>query len=162
MAAQRIAARPPSALSGSVGINAISPRRRGGEGRVSRRRRPFAPSHLRSRGVDFAVTHRRRRLPGSSPLTRGRPHPPGRHRRGRGLIPAHAGSTAGCFVGERVRSAHPRSRGVDAIEAGDAGIDEGSSPLTRGRQHARAAHTRRSGLIPAHAGSTVPPPTATR
>ncbi|EEH65602.1 hypothetical protein HMPREF0058_1572 [Actinomyces urogenitalis DSM 15434] len=110
------------------------PRDVGGEGRVSRRRRPFAPSHLRSRGVDFAVTHRRRRLPGSSPLTRGRLQGEDLEASALGLIPAHAGSTWPLL--DRPRQGR------------------GSSPLTRGRRAGGLDLVPARRLIPAHAGST--------
>ena len=134
MAAQRIAARPPSALSGSVGINAISPRRRGRRSRFSAQ----API------CSFA-----------SPLTRGRRRAQGRRRGPHRLIPAHAGSTRDPERNQIMAKAHPRSRGVDTAELVRRDDPDGSSPLTRGRQGPTRHRRRRSRLIPAHAGSTI-------
>ena len=133
MAAQRIAARPPSALSGSVGINAISPRRRGRRSRFSAQ----API------CSFA-----------SPLTRGRlcGHPPAAALAG--LIPAHAGSTSPSWTTSTRKRAHPRSRGVDHRVGHAAAVVGGSSPLTRGRRRPSAVWSLVGRLIPAHAGST--------
>ena len=89
---------------GLIPAHAGKTRQRGLSGR---RRR----AHPRSRGENAPATTRIARPGGSSPLTRGkqylRPHRGPRD----GLIPAHAGKTAGledCFDGAR---AHPRSRG---------------------------------------------------
>ena len=53
--------------------------------------------------------------------------------------------------------AHPRSRGENVAVSVPTGGREGSSPLTRGKQAGtRNGHGSR-GLIPAHAGKTLPP-----
>ena len=53
--------------------------------------------------------------------------------------------------------AHPRSRGENGRKAWAAITEAGSSPLTRGKlDHARR-HGGGQGLIPAHAGKTLPP-----
>ena len=52
-------------------------------------------------------------------------------------------------------SAHPRSRGENIMDLlGDA-ADNGSSPLTRGKQFGGDGGRRVGGLIPAHAGKTI-------
>ena len=53
--------------------------------------------------------------PGSSPLTRGKLHHIGEDDDVAGLIPAHAGKTAAAASAYVVRSAHPRSRGENAV-----------------------------------------------
>ena len=91
---------------------------------------------------------------GSSPLTRGK-HPPGNQRvREPGLIPAHAGKTAGRRGRRSRRRAHPRSRGENLSCAPSSDGTAGSSPLTRGKpsRRDRAEYVLR--LIPAHAGKT--------
>ena len=78
-----------------------------------------------------------RGLRGSSPLTRGklivRRWPPGLW----GLIPAHAGKTAGIVFAWDFAAAHPRSRGENQPDDNGAATPIGSSPLTRGKQRAR-------------------------
>ena len=52
--------------------------------------------------------------------------------------------------------AHPRSRGENLMGLATTLLTEGSSPLTRGKRLERAAHPGCHGLIPAHAGKTLP------
>ena len=72
-----------------------------------------------------------------------------------GIIPAYAGSTASYISRVGPPPDHPRIRGEHyaahkvAIEAG------GSSPHTRGALSAAGRSGRRSGIIPAYAGSTA-------
>ena len=93
---------------------------------------------------------------GSSPLTRGKHSGPGMGAVVEGLIPAHAGKT--CLgppdVGDA--RAHPRSRGENSMEQSQRKRQAGSSPLTRGKPDLLSINTLRSGLIPAHAGKTLP------
>ena len=60
--------------------------------------------------------------------------------------------------------AHPRSRGENPTIVACRLPAAGSSPLTRGKPHARRSPRHRRGLIPAHAGKTIhpraPPPHA--
>ena len=51
--------------------------------------------------------------------------------------------------------AHPRSRGENELADIQNITAQGSSPLTRGKLHARNERPRHPGLIPAHAGKTV-------
>ena len=115
---------------------------------------PSRPAHPRSRGEN--TTGRPPRWPtyGSSPLTRGKPGPPGFDwLRGR-LIPAHAGKTVWCASLTYLLQAHPRSRGEN-ITAPKALIWRlGSSPLTRGKLEERLIRLQEERLIPAHAGKT--------
>ena len=50
--------------------------------------------------------------------------------------------------------AHPRSRGENSMLKDRLRYEDGSSPLTRGKQTGRDGGSRRTGLIPAHAGKT--------
>ena len=95
-------------------------------------------------------------MSGSSPLTRGKRS---RHpilRGAAGLIPAHAGKTSPGQGRPRWCAAHPRSRGENEQGRTPFLSPLGSSPLTRGK-HALSIRVRRAlGLIPAHAGKTLP------
>ena len=111
-------------------------------------------AHPRSRGENARIASLRRRLDGSSPLTRGKrcrtPQAGDRPR----LIPAHAGKTQPyrpCPCPSRV---HPLSRGENLDHKDVRGAGAGSSPLTRGKRGTgvRSQHAPR--LIPAHAGKT--------
>ena len=51
--------------------------------------------------------------------------------------------------------AHPRSRGENGGRAKEPGIQDGSSPLTRGKLGCQLAEPTAPGLIPAHAGKTL-------
>ena len=93
---------------------------------------------------------------GSSPLTRGKRHVSGRQRPPRGLIPAHAGKTRPGSKPPSGWAAHPRSRGENAEGAIRAEESKGSSPLTRGKRGPPGRCRGLSGLIPAHAGKTLP------
>ena len=91
-------------------------------------------AHPRSRGENGRAVFFHAFDEGSSPLTRGklerrsRPHAPP------GLIPAHAGKTAGSTATVRIRRAHPRSRGENARSRRPHSRTMGSSPLTRGKR----------------------------
>ena len=94
-------------------------------------------------------------MPGSSPLTRGKP----RHRTTvaieAGLIPAHAGKTATTPAARQHPRAHPRSRGENHPGHQATASRMGSSPLTRGKRRKSRAELSNVGLIPAHAGKTL-------
>ena len=92
--------------------------------------------------------------PGSSPLTRGKPPDGSRATANRRLIPAHAGKTAAPPPPISTRTAHPRSRGENAIPCISSCTICGSSPLTRGKLEAHSEWRAAPGLIPAHAGKT--------
>ena len=92
---------------------------------------------------------------GSSPLTRGKPRVRDGESRPSGLIPAHAGKTLRCMIGQGSGKAHPRSRGENILTACKRTRSAGSSPLTRGKLRRLCGLKSSSGLIPAHAGKTI-------
>ena len=91
---------------------------------------------------------------GSSPLSRGirveRLVPISTHR----IIPALAGNTPRVRNARGLSRDHPRSRGEYPSSDGVAGIDEGSSPLSRGIRLIRHIQLKSPGIIPALAGNT--------
>ena len=93
---------------------------------------------------------------GSSPLTRGKlmamVRPPSR----RGIIPAHAGKTRPTRRGAPRSRDHPRSRGENQESEGPVSAKKGSSPLTRGKPYGGCGPADLCGIIPAHAGKTLP------
>ena len=110
------------------------------------------PAHPRSRGENRLPGQEVQLFAGSSPLTRGKSRVYRFIVLSPGLIPAHAGKIPRHPALVSRRSAHPRSRGENAYFDYVASIDEGSSPLTRGKCCARGRRGARHGLIPAHAG----------
>ena len=102
---------------------------------ASRSASPWA--HPRSRGENSLSAARARGCGGSSPLTRGKRRTRRPRRRGRGLIPAHAGKTSETAFLTGATTAHPRSRGENDRDVCARPGDVGSSPLTRGKP---AAH----------------------
>ena len=95
-------------------------------------------------------------LSGSSPLTRGKLGLDRGLRNQRGLIPAHAGKTGPTNPCPPTPRAHPRSRGENRVLLINAAFEEGSSPLTRGKLTSPDEQLIKLGLIPAHAGKTLP------
>ena len=127
-------------------------------GKTSKSRSSPTPrrAHPRSRGENrchelFYVLHW-----GSSPLTRGKRGPPGRWRGRSGLIPAHAGKTTRLKAPATPGRAHPRSRGENSSSPSWRVVLRGSSPLTRGKPGRGRLRRHIHGLIPAHAGKTLP------
>mgnify|MGYP001017367640 CR=1 FL=1 len=94
---------------------------------------------------------------GSSPLTRGKRDVSLDDVQGPGLIPAHAGKTLWSAGKSLIQGAHPRSRGENVFKSSADQMKAGSSPLTRGKRWCACRRRLRRGLIPAHAGKTVPP-----
>ena len=90
-------------------------------------------AHPRSRGENASGSERVSRLGGSSPLTRGKPSRDVTRDVTRGLIPAHAGKTLFRCFRSFFTSAHPRSRGENALISDGLWVRSGSSPLTRGK-----------------------------
>ena len=113
-------------------------------------------AHPRSRGENVIAKAAAGPEVGSSPLTRGKPHQRSPHRSSRGLIPAHAGKTVLLRTSGAGDRAHPRSRGENRDLGGGDDTSHGSSPLTRGKQIDKRVTQRFAGLIPAHAGKTLP------
>ena len=113
-------------------------------------------AHPRSRGENVHGGFRVVGGPGSSPLTRGKPKQAAAKKEPEGLIPAHAGKTPTARLSPPCSWAHPRSRGENLWGGVGSCYTLGSSPLTRGKHGllVHAGHVR--GLIPAHAGKTIP------
>ena len=111
-------------------------------------------AHPRSYGENGFIQVASPANEGSSPLMRGKRDTAAAAVGAAGLIPAHAGKTHRSAHCACRRGAHPRSRGENPSMPGGTYVDEGSSPLTRGKR----GHCRRRGhpvrLIPAHAGKT--------
>ena len=114
------------------------------------------PAHPRSRGENITSRAGISLSLGSSPLTRGKPPGAlgvwGDSR----LIPAHAGKTRLTRSWACSLTAHPRSRGENAIRNDNTPSEWGSSPLTRGKLTPSLPDPLDRGLIPAHAGKTPP------
>ena len=115
-----------------------------------------AGAHPRSRGENIRGPRPRNPDRGSSPLTRGKPGIMTCPRWSTGLIPAHAGKTQGLPRYACASTAHPRSRGENAPTRAHRLRRCGSSPLTRGKRQSIGNRRHQEGLIPAHAGKTVP------
>ena len=113
-------------------------------------------AHPRSRGENASQVRRWLEAKGSSPLTRGKPRRSSPHAQRRGLIPAHAGKTGPRTQRHLGGPAHPRSRGENIQTTVQTVAGWGSSPLTRGKLHALLDDATQEGLIPAHAGKTLP------
>ena len=93
----------------------------------------WSAAHPRSRGENDYVPTGATLREGSSPLTRGKPHPHSHATRWRGLIPAHAGKTNSSHMLAHQPQAHPRSRGENWVGCHASPRASGSSPLTRGK-----------------------------
>ena len=93
-------------------------------------------------------------MSGSSPHTRGLQGVRGQCAAGEGIIPAHAGFTAGGAGGRRGTPDHPRTRGVYSDNGQTALSNLGSSPHTRGLRPGLRLPALRGRIIPAHAGFT--------
>ena len=120
---------------------------------VRRRRGPEAHPH--SRGENTFMTGIPPCNGGSSPLTRGkRPQAHPRLNVTR-LIPTHAGKTNGPAPSPGRGRAHPHSRGENLSWLARLDLDQGSSPLTRGKLTPGDASLDAIGLIPTHAGKTI-------
>ena len=125
-----------------------------GKTRKLRTTTPPGAAHPRSRGENFVRIVTAPVSTGSSPLTRGKPRERKRQCTKSRLIPAHAGKTPARAKGQRLRAAHPRSRGENARSGASRACRAGSSPLTRGKQGISSQLARPHRLIPAHAGKT--------
>ena len=113
-------------------------------------------AHPRSRGENVSVAAVAVTRPGSSPLTRGKRFLRAARNRVDGLIPAHAGKTPQRPTQSAAAQAHPRSRGENFDNVGKDIPFTGSSPLTRGKHRVEGLLAGDRGLIPAHAGKTLP------
>ena len=117
---------------------------------------PESRAHPRSRGENAAANCAQSIWYGSSPLTRGKPSTDQGLIMAIGLIPAHAGKTWGQYPHTSRPGAHPRSRGENSCESLIVSWVGGSSPLTRGKRRSVSFDLHTRGLIPAHAGKTLP------
>ena len=115
---------------------------------------PGRAAHPRSRGENFLIVNVERKVDGSSPLTRGKRHEVRGQGCAAGLIPAHAGKTGRWRSRSGVWTAHPRSRGENALPGLALPRTRGSSPLTRGKRGGGDPGVASGRLIPAHAGKT--------
>ena len=79
---------------------------------------PRGQDHPRSRGVYLRLPREENSSPGSSPLARGLPHPPGTNHGEPRIIPARAGFTGDSDDSRFLHGDHPRSRGVYPRERG--------------------------------------------
>ena len=113
--------------------------------------------HPRIRGEHAGARAYTPSHPGSSPHTRGAQSSSSPRVRCTGIIPAYAGSTGCSGLGSGLRPDHPRIRGEHEDAKAKLGNMLGSSPHTRGARRDPTAHLRRSGIIPAYAGSTRSP-----
>ena len=113
-------------------------------------------AHPRSRGENDLMPAHMPSMKGSSPLTRGKHADDGAPADSHGLIPAHAGKTRPPRATPVDDGAHPRSRGENSCRWRRPARQEGSSPLTRGKPYRSAPLPAGCGLIPAHAGKTLP------
>ena len=119
-------------------------------------RRVSHGAHPRSRGENVVAETKNFSRAGSSPLTRGKHAARVNRRVEHGLIPAHAGKTWSPGWRELMATAHPRSRGENGNKTATAKQPHGSSPLTRGKRGVNGGSESLVGLIPAHAGKTLP------
>ena len=94
-------------------------------------------------------------MPGSSPLTRGKPALVLVAHCARRLIPTHAGKTRPALVERGFGRAHPHSRGENFASASTVLKKPGSSPLTRGKPRPPTCYRVGGRLIPTHAGKTA-------
>ena len=113
-------------------------------------------AHPRSRGENHELGCKDGEGMGSSPLTRGKLLPSFYPPVKQGLIPAHAGKTFALVLPACQVRAHPRSRGENHITRDTFHLTAGSSPLTRGKPNLSVNCVVGCGLIPAHAGKTLP------
>ena len=112
-------------------------------------------AHPHSRGENCKGIDRAGRDNGSSPLTRGKHYPHPKTRSDRRLIPTHAGKTCLPVRRRRGPEAHPHSRGENAKDVAIPALQDGSSPLTRGKLVLVPGPAREVRLIPTHAGKTI-------
>ena len=112
-------------------------------------------AHPHSRGENNVIAGNSSEPPGSSPLTRGKPHAETLYVGEDGLIPTHAGKTYLILLRTIPRRAHPHSRGENEAKQLLEMLSQGSSPLTRGKPRRASPTASCTGLIPTHAGKTV-------
>ena len=121
---------------------------------------PLAPwrnreqDHPRIRGEHRPTSGLQVVSTGSSPHTRGTPHPRAEAQLLDGIIPAYAGNTEGRHLRGRDVQDHPRIRGEHQIQVRGRPAYLGSSPHTRGTRDRVGRDGLRHRIIPAYAGNT--------
>ena len=110
--------------------------------------------HPRIRGEHVLLQGDRGAGGGSSPHTRGARFRPSRAHRSVRIIPAYAGSTISDTTRRAISRDHPRIRGEHLNSGAAHRVAQGSSPHTRGARRRPSWRRRRTGIIPAYAGST--------
>ena len=95
---------------------------------------------------------------GSSPRMRGKQYSPELKKDSPGLIPAHAGKTDDVIAHVSGGVAHPRACGENRPKSSRISKSAGSSPRMRGKRCISGSLSSGWGLIPAHAGKTLPRP----
>ena len=113
------------------------------------------PVHPRIRGERFLRPLLRQRDHGSSPHTRGTPHPDAKCRPPLRFIPAYAGNATTRLPVSRPRSVHPRIRGERQFVMTPVSTSIGSSPHTRGTRIRGANLDPHRRFIPACAGNAA-------
>ena len=132
-----------------------SPRMRGKPEMVLTRRLCLW-AHPRACGENVMARSPYRFGRGSSPRMRGKPMRNVTVRSRKGLIPAHAGKTRTLLYSRSVDWAHPRACGENWEMGEKFELPQGSSPRMRGKRFQFFECCYERGLIPAHAGKTVP------
>ena len=122
---------------------------------ASRRRHNRWQDHPRACGEHESYAMEGAVQKGSSPRMRGAQSEHEPCARQRGIIPAHAGSTAFRGGNTHANRDHPRACGEHAGRSRVRESSPGSSPRMRGAHTCAHMHTGGSGIIPAHAGSTT-------
>ena len=97
-------------------------------------------AHPRSRRENVIKAATAAKITGSSSLTRGKLVDEGVDNGRDGLIPAHAGKTSPSRVTTTHTWAHPRSRGENPLMRFTDLLEQGSSPLTRGKRGEVGGH----------------------
>ena len=118
----------------------------------------YKRDHPRIRGEHDSLPSSSGLGAGSSPHTRGARGRPAPRPARPGIIPAYAGSTRPRRLPGPGDRDHPRIRGEHTAGVRLLAVVSGSSPHTRGARRVRGRLVRGCGIIPAYAGSTVPPP----
>ena len=127
-------------------------------GLTSNRHRPacWIWDHPRACGAHFSLACTRHRMVGSSPRMRGSPSRGCTREQFSGIIPAHAGLTVTATRLHASMRDHPRACGAHRRRSRSRMVPSGSSPRMRGSPRSSLTSPRSVGIIPAHAGLTLP------
>ena len=110
--------------------------------------------HPRSRGENLELLGIDDADKGTSPLARGKPPRRSRWARSTRNIPARAGKTVSCPASPSGTQEHPRSRGENGSGGFFALLQQGTSPLARGKRSRSFRIKVKHRNIPARAGKT--------